>query len=118
MTQLELVFALAEILDLKKARNITALDLNGATIVADFFVICSAGSPPQMRALYEAACEEMAKRGCPPEKTEGIKNNDWMLVDFGGVMLHIFSTKMRDFYGLDNLWADADVVDIKTTDEF
>lgn len=112
MTDLEKVHKLAHILDMKKARNIIALDLGGATIIADYFVICSAGSPAQMHALYDAAYEEMAKEGCPPEKCEGMKNPDWALIDFGGVILHIFSTKMRDFYGLDNLWADAVKIDI------
>lgn len=117
MTELEKVHYLAKILDSKKGRNIIALDLKGATIIADYFVICTAGSPAQMHALYEAACEEMAKAGNPPERTEGMKNPDWALVDFGGVMLHIFSTNMRDFYGLDNLWAEAEKIEIETIDE-
>ncbi len=117
MTELEMTHKIVEIIDMKKARNIIALDLCGATIIADYFVICTAGSPAQMSALYDAACEEMAKIGCPPVKSEGMKNPDWVLVDFGGVMLHIFSTGMRDFYGLDNLWADAVKLDIKTIDE-
>ena len=117
MTELEKVHKLAEILDSKKGRNIMALDLNGATIIADYFVICSAGSPAQMHALYEAACEEMAKLDSPPVRSEGMKNPDWALVDFGGVMLHIFSMQMRDFYGLDNLWAEARKIEINTIDE-
>ena len=117
MTEIEKVHKLAEILDSKKGRNIIALDLKGATIIADYFVICTAGSPAQMHALYEAACEEMAKVDCPPTRTEGMKNPDWALVDFDGVMLHIFSTQMRDFYGLDNLWAEAEKIEIKTIDE-
>ena len=117
MTELEKVHKLAEILDSKKGRNIIALDLNGATIIADYFVICSAGSPAQMHALYEAACEEMAKLDSPPVRSEGMKNPDWALVDFGGVMLHIFSMQMRDFYGLDNLWAEARKIEINTIDE-
>ena len=117
MTDLEKVHKLAEILDSKKGRNIIALDLNGATIISDYFVICTAGSPAQMHALYEAACEEMAKIDSPPLRSEGMKNPDWALVDFGGVMLHIFSTQMRDFYGLDNLWAEARKIEINTIDE-
>ncbi len=117
MTELQKVHALAKILDSKKGRNIIALDLGGATIIADYFVICTAGSPAQMHALYEAACEEMAKLDSPPVKCEGMKNPDWALVDFGGVMLHIFSTQMRDFYGLDNLWAEATKIEIETIDE-
>lgn len=117
MTDIEKVHKLAKILDSKKGRNIIALDLKGATIIADYFVICSAGSPAQMHALYEAACEEMAKAACSPVRSEGMKNPDWALVDFGGVMLHIFSTQMRDFYGLDNLWAEAEKIEIETIDE-
>ena len=117
MTDIEKVHKLAKILDSKKGRNIIALDLKGATIIADYFVICSAGSPAQMHALYEAACEEMAKADCPPVRSEGMKNPDWALIDFGGVMLHIFSAQMRDFYALDNLWADAVKVEIETIDE-
>ena len=67
MTDLEKVHKLAHILDMKKARNIIALDLGGATIIADYFVICSAGSPAQMHALYDAACEQML----PPRKVRG-----------------------------------------------
>ncbi len=117
MTDLEKVHKLAKILDMKKARNLIALDLCGATIIADYFVICTAGSPAQMGALYDAACEEMTKLGEPPVKCEGMKNPDWALIDFGGVMLHIFSTQMRDFYGLDNLWADAVKIELDTIDE-
>ena len=117
MTDIEKVHKLVKILDGKKGRNIIALDLKGATIIADYFVICTAGSPAQMHALYESACEEMAKADCPPEKSEGMKNPDWALVDFGGVILHIFSTQMRDFYSLDNLWAEAEKIEIETIDE-
>lgn len=117
MTDIEKVHKIAKILDSKKGRNIIALDLKGSTIIADYFVICTAGSPAQMHALYEAACEEMAKLDCPPSRCEGMKNPDWALVDFGGVILHIFSTQMRDFYGLDNLWAEAQKIEIETIDE-
>lgn len=117
MTDLEKVEKLAKILDMKKARNIMALDLCGSTIIADYFVICTAGSPSQMSALCDAACEEMTKAGCPPVKCEGTKNPDWALIDFCGVILHIFSTNMRDFYGLDNLWADAKKLELELIDE-
>ena len=117
MTDLEKVHKLAEILDSKKGRNIIALDLKGATIISDYFVICSAGSPAQMHALSDAACEDTAKIDSPPVRSEGMKNPDWALVDFGGVMLHIFSMQMRDFYGLDNLWAEAEKIEINTIDE-
>ena len=117
MTELEMVHKLAKILDSKKGRNIIALDMNGATIIADCFVICTAGSPAQMSALFDAACEEMTKEGEPPVKCEGTRNPDWALVDFDGVMLHIFSSQMRDFYGLDNLWADASKIELDIIDE-
>ena len=112
MTDLEKVYKLARILDAKKAHNIIALDLCGATIIADYFIICTANSPAQMHALYDEACEKMSEIGHNPVKCEGMKNPDWALIDFGGVILHIFSSKTRDFYGLDNLWADAVKIDL------
>ena len=112
MTELEKVKKIAGFLDAKKAYDIIPLDLGGATIIAEYFVICSAGSSVQMKALYDAVCEGMAKEGCPPERVEGLRNDGWMVVDFGGVMLHIFSRQMRDFYGLENLWADAQKVNL------
>ena len=112
MTEIEKVKRAAELLDSKKAYDIVALDLCGSTIIAEYFVICTAGSTPQMNALYDAVCEGMAKDGCPPLHVEGIKNAGWIVVDFDGVMVHIFSRQMRDFYGLDNLWADAKKIDL------
>ena len=117
MTQREKVEKIVEILDNKRAHNIVALDLMGATIISDFFIICTANSTPQMRALYDAVNEEMGKLGINATACEGMKNSDWALVDFDGVTVHIFSSQMRDFYGLDNLWADAIKLDIKTVDE-
>ena len=52
------------------------------------------------------------REGCPPLRVEGIKIAGWIVVDFDGVMVHIFSRQMRDFYGLDNLWADAKKIDL------
>ncbi len=116
MTQIEIVNKLVNALDMKKAHNIIALDLKGATIIADYFVICTAGSSPQMHALFEAAMEVMAKCGINASSCEGMKNPDWALIDFEGVVLHIFSSQMRDFYALDNLWAEAEKLDIKLND--
>jgi len=117
LTDKEKVYKLVEILDMKKARNIIALDLMGATIIADYFVICTAGSQNQLRALFEACCDESVKAGFAPLRSEGIKNNDWALIDFDGVMVHIFSAQMRDFYALDSLWGEARKIEIETTDE-
>lgn len=112
MTELEKVKKIVKYIDAKKAIDIKAIDLKGATIIADYFVICSAGSHVQMHALCDAACEGMTKENVPPRHIEGIKNADWTVVDFDGVMLHIFSRQMREFYGLENLWAEADIIEL------
>lgn len=117
MTQIEIAKKLAKALDMKKARDVVVLNLNGETIIADLFVICTAGSSPQMRALYDSAVEEMVKSGINPTSCEGIKNPDWALIDFEGVVLHIFSPEMREFYGLENLWADAERIDVEFENE-
>ena len=117
LTSYKFACIVARFLDEKIAKDISILNISNVSSFADYFVICTAGSPAQMHALYEAACEEMAKLDSPPVKCEGMKNPDWALVDFGGVMLHIFSTQMRDFYGLDNLGAEATTIEIETIDE-
>ena len=114
MTDIEKVHKLASILDSKKGRNIIALDLRGATIIADYFVICSAGSTTLVKALADYVEDEFAKEGLHAKTREGRGGTDWLLLDYGDVIIHIFYKEMREFYGLDKLWNDAQSVDIKT----
>ena len=91
----------------KKAAAINAFDVAGLTLIADAFVICTAGSEPQMKAVVNAVREGMKDIGVPPLRVEGAFNGGWILMDFGDVILHVFREQARTFYDLDGMWADA-----------
>jgi len=101
-------------LDKKKASDITCLDVSGLTILADYFVICSASSTTQLNALAEGVDEEFVKMGITTPTHEGRGGAEWLLLDCGDVIVHIFYKEMREFYGLDKLWDDAKKLDIDT----
>lgn len=113
MTDNEKMTNLVKILDAKKAGRITAINVGENTIIATYFVICTAGSSSQLNALADEAQSKMAELGAETVKAEGKSEGGWVLVDFGGVILHIFSAQMREFYDLERLWLDAETVDIK-----
>lgn len=103
-----------KVLDNKKASDISCLKVSNLTILADYFVICSAGSSTQVKALADNVEDEFAKLGIHPTAREGKGGTEWLLLDYGDVIIHIFYKEMREFYGLDKLWNDAEEIDIKT----
>ena len=103
-----------KVLDKKKAADISCLKVSDLTILADYFVICSAGSTTLVKALADYVEDEFAKDGIHPTAREGKGGNEWMLLDYGDIIIHIFYREMREFYGLDKLWNDAENIDIKT----
>jgi len=96
----------------KKALDITIIDLRKIkTAVADYFVICSANSENQVDAIYSSVDEEVWKETKQhPWHKEGIENKEWILLDYSDVVAHIFKKDRREFYALEELWGDADIV--------
>jgi ribosome-associated protein len=93
----------------KKGENIISLDLRKIPeAVADFFIICEANNPPQIRAISEFV-EEETKNKCDeiPYRHEGIKNLQWVLIDYVNVVIHIMMPETRKFYKLEEMWSDA-----------
>ena len=103
-----------KVLDKKKASDISCLKVSDLTILADYFITCSAGSTTLVKALADYVEDEFAKEGIHPEAKEGKGGNEWMLLDYGDLIIHIFHKEMREFYGLDKLWNDAQEIDINT----
>lgn len=97
-------------LDNKKAKDITVLEVTGLTLLADYFVICSATSSTQVKALGDTLEEAMELAGEPLLKKEGKQGLNWILMDYSDVIVHIFYQETREFYGLEKLWADARVL--------
>lgn len=100
------------VLDNKKADDISLIKVSDLTILADYFVICSASSSTLVKALADYLEDEFAKVGIHPTSREGRGGTEWLLLDFGDVIIHIFYKEMREFYGLDKLWSDAEDIDI------
>lgn len=90
----------------KKAYDIVTMDLRGLTSMADFFVVCSADSDIQAKAIADAVDEGMSREGHAPWHRE-TGSAQWILLDFVDVVLHIFHKNTRPFYNLEKLWGDA-----------
>lgn len=98
----------------KKAIDIVVMDLRKVkNAVADFFVICSGNSDKQLDAIADSVDEEVYKAFKEnPWHTEGKNNKEWMLLDYINVVAHVFRKDRRDFYALERLWGDADIMEI------
>jgi ribosome-associated protein len=93
--------------DSKKATDIRILDLRDVTSFADYFLICTGGNSRQIQAISQEIREQLAERGENPVSVEGFENADWVLVDYGDYLVHVFSPKARAYYDLERLWKHA-----------
>ncbi|MDR2514282.1 MAG: ribosome silencing factor [Christensenellaceae bacterium] len=92
------------VLDAKQAENTLCLDISQQSIIADYFVICSGRNTVLTRALYDELEEKMAAAGKPLLRAEGYREGRWVVMDFGGLIVHIFHEPEREFYHLERLW--------------
>jgi len=104
------VSTLCNELDKKFGKDIVTLDLRELSPVADFFVLVTGNSAPQLNALAETAKETLIKQGLKLSHAEGIKSAQWVLLDFGDIIVHIFDSEARQYYNLERVWGDAKVV--------
>ena len=112
MTPKEMALLLAQAMDSKKGKDIRVLETDGVTTLADYFVLCSGSSAPQLKALADAGEKAMKDHGILPHHVEGPRGGTWILQDYGDVVVHVFDKEARAFYDLDRLWADAKTVDL------
>jgi ribosome-associated protein len=91
----------------KKAEDIVLIDLQGVAIFTDYFIICSGTSDRMIRSLVRAANDEMAKIDQTKGKILGSASNGWIAVDFGNIVLHVFSPQQRQYYQLEELWSSG-----------
>ena len=113
MTPHELAIIAAKALDEKKGKEIAAIEVSEQTTLADYFVIATGSSNTQINALsgsVEKAMKEQADE--MPLRREGYRDGTWVLLDYGSVVVHIFSQEAREFYGLERLWHDGKPVDL------
>ena len=98
-------------LDSKNAKDIKLLRTTELTILADYFVICTANSVTHLKTLIDEVEKDLEENGEVPRRREGERNGGWILIDFACVVVHIFLEETREFYTLERLWSDAEDID-------
>ena len=99
-------------LDQKFGKDIVVMDISGISTITDYFIILTGGSAPQIQALAAAAEETLTKRGYKLLHTEGMRSANWVLMDFGDIIIHLFDKENRAFYNLERVWGDAGIVQV------
>jgi len=107
---LEIARRVVELAEDKKAADIVLLDLTNLTTLADHFVICSGGSERQLDAIADGIVSGLRSEGIRPIGREGLAASHWVLVDFGTVIVHVFTPPERDFYQLEKHWSEAKTI--------
>lgn len=94
----------------KKAEDILSINVSEVSSTSDYFIVCSAETGLQVKAIANAV-----RKGTPqkPWHVEGMENENWVLLDYVDVVLHVFKTETREYYNLEKLWSDAPTVEIK-----
>lgn len=92
----------------KKAADLIKIDVRDLTVVADYFVICSAKSTTQVKAIADNIEEQLSKQGISPLRIDGAREGRWIAMDYNEVIVHIFLDELRLFYSIERLWANGD----------
>ena len=107
---IDLARRIVELAEDKKAADIVVLELAPLTTVADYFVICSGGSERQLDAIADGIVEGLRPEKVRPIGREGLAISHWVLLDFGAVVVHIFTPPERDYYGIEKHWSEAKTI--------
>ena len=108
----EVAYAVTKALDEKKGMNLKLLRISDVSTLADYFLICTGTSNTHVKTLCDYAEYTLEQLGEPMLGREGHRGNSWELLDYGSLVVHVFTEEAREFYSLERLWADAEQVDI------
>lgn len=95
----------------KKAEDIKVIDISQVSVLADYFIIANGSNRSQIQALSDAVEEKLGRAGYPMKQIEGYDNANWVLLDFGDIIVHIFDRENRLFYDLERIWCDGRSID-------
>lgn len=112
LTAKEVAYEVTKALDSKKGMDIRVLKIDKVSSLADYFIICTGTSNTHVRTLCDFAEYTLEQLGEPMLGREGHRGNTWELLDFGSIVIHVFTEEAREFYSLERLWADAEQIDI------
>ena len=110
----EIAIAVTKALDEKKGMDIKLLKIDKVSSLADYFLICTGTSNTHVKTLCDYAEYTLEQLGEPMLGREGHRGNAWELLDYGSIVVHVFTEEARQFYSLERLWADAEQVDISS----
>lgn len=96
-----------EALEDKKSEDIRVIEIGNISVIADYFIIANGNSSSQVDAMVDAVEEALSKNGYEPKRVEGVRSSGWILMDYGDVVIHIFSKEDRLFYDLERIWRDG-----------
>ncbi len=113
LTAKEVAYEVTKALDAKKGMDIKLLKINEVSSLADYFLICTGTSNTHVKTLCDYAEYTLQQLGEPMLGREGHRGNSWELLDFGSIVVHVFTDEARKFYDLERVWADAQQVDLK-----
>lgn len=108
----KLVKVVYEALENKKGENIKIIDISGVSVLADYFIIANGSNQNQVQALVDNVQEELYKIGRQPVQIEGYLTGNWILMDYGDIIVHVFSKEDRLFYDLERIWRDGKDIEI------
>lgn len=103
----EMVRLAYKALEDKKSEDIKIIEIGNISIIADYFIIANGTNPSQVEAMVGAVTQELGKGGYEAKRIEGVRNSGWVLMDYGDVVIHIFSKEDRLFYDLERIWRDG-----------
>ena len=112
LTQQQKLEIIVKALDSKKAEDIKVIKVGDLTVIADYFVIADGTSSTQTKALADEAEYKMQENGVVPNRVQGNNGSNWVIIDYGDIVVHVFSKEQRDFYNLERLWRDGEDIGI------
>ncbi|MCC8050587.1 MAG: ribosome silencing factor [Clostridiales bacterium] len=101
----------------KKAEDIKIINIEKVSVLADYFIIASGTNHKQVQAMADNVEEVLGKAGFPPKQIEGYRTANWVLLDYGDVIVHVFDTENRLFYDLERIWRDGKDISIEELNE-
>lgn len=109
---MDMVHVIYDALADKKGEDIKVIDISEISVMADYFIITNGNSDSQVSALVENVDEKTHAAGYELKQQEGVKGGDWILMDYGDVIVHVFNGDNRSFYNLERIWSDGKVVEM------
>lgn len=113
MTNKEYALLAGKTLEGKKAQDIVIIDIQGKATFADYFVIASGGSERQVNALVDDVEDAFAKEGLLAKSIEGKQNSGWVLMDFGDIIVNVFTKEQREKYNIEKVWGDCNFIEVE-----